>query len=447
MDNALNWLDNVPQAARDYIANRRLEEIECIIADTTGISRGKCMPARKFSRLDPMYLPDSIFYQTVTGSYVDMDEIENQYTEGDMVLKPDFSSATAAPWTGDVTLQIIHDVFDINGAMMPLVPYYVAEGWEPVVAPEMEFYLVARNTDYNMPIVPPIGRTGRPAASMQAYSMSAVDEYGTVIDDIYDFAEAQGFEIDTIIQEGGAGQVEINLKHGHPLKLADEVFYFKRLIKEAALRHNCYATFMAKPMGDQPGSAMHLHHSILDVETGKNIFNSTQGKATPAFRHFIAGLQEHLPAATPFIAPYVNSYRRYVAGHAAPINLEWAENNRTTGIRIPLSEPESRRVENRVAGMDCNPYIGIAASLACGFLGLKNKLKPRIAASGEAYDAERDIPPTMYQALELLEQDVALTEMMGPEFTAVYMAAKRMEYDEFQEVISPWEREHLLMSV
>ncbi|MDR6264246.1 MULTISPECIES: glutamine synthetase family protein [Rhodobacterales] len=456
MDERLKWIEKIPQAAQDYIADRRLEEIECIIADTTGISRGKCMPARKFGRLEPMYLPDSIFYQTVTGSYVDMDEIDNQYTEGDMVLTPDFSSATAAPWTGDVTLQIIHDVADIHGNPMPLVPrnvlkrvlsYYEAEGWEPVVAPEMEFFLVARNTDYNQPIQPTMGRTGRPAASMQAYSMSAVDEYGPVIDDIYDFAEEQGFEIDTIIQEGGAGQVEINLKHGHPLKLADEVFFFKRLVKEAALRHNCYATFMAKPMGDQPGSAMHIHHSVLDKATGKNIFNTTHGKPTPAFRHFIAGLQQHLPAATPFIAPYVNSYRRYVASHSAPINLEWAENNRTTGIRIPLSDPESRRVENRVAGMDCNPYIGLAASLACGFLGLKNKLKPRIAATGEAYDAERDIPPTQIQALALLDEDEALTEMMGVEFTAVYKAAKHMEYDEFQEVISPWEREHLLMNV
>ncbi|GGA21242.1 glutamine synthetase family protein [Neptunicoccus cionae] len=456
MDDSLKWIEKIPQAAQDYIANRRLEEVECIISDTTGISRGKCMPARKFGRLDPMYLPDSIFYQTVTGSYVDIENIENQYTEGDMVLSPDFSSATAAPWTGDITLQIIHNVTDVHGAPMPLVPrnvlrrvlsYYEAEGWEPVVAPEMEFYLVARNTDPNQPVVPKLGRTGRPAASMQAYSMSAVDEYGPVIDDIYDFAEYQGFEIDTIIQEGGAGQVEINLKHGHPIKLADEVFYFKRLIKEAALRHDCYATFMAKPMGDQPGSAMHIHHSILDKSTGKNIFNDAQDQPTPAFGHFIAGLQTHLPAATPFIAPYVNSYRRYVAAFSAPINLEWAENNRTTGIRVPISSPESRRVENRVAGMDCNPYIGLAASLACGFLGIKNKLEPRIAASGEAYDADRDIPPTMYEALTLLSENEELADMMGPEFTAVYTAAKNKEYDEFQEVISPWEREHLLMNV
>lgn len=451
------WLDQAPEAARRYIEGRRLDEVECIISDIPGISRGKAMPASKFSRMDHMYMPDSIFYQTVTGSYLVLEDIENQYTEGDMILTPDYSTATAAPWTGDdVTLQIIHDVTDLAGNPVPLVPRnvlkrvlarYAARGWKPVVAPEMEFYLVARNLDPNQPIEPPMGRTGRRAASMQAYSMSAVDEYGPVIDDIYDFAEAQGFEIDTIIQEGGAGQVEINLKHGDPVELADEVFYFKRLVKEAALRHDCYATFMAKPMADQPGSAMHIHHSILDTATGRNIFTAPDGTATPELGHFIAGLQKYLPAATPFIAPYVNSYRRYVANFSAPINLQWAENNRTTGIRVPLSPPEARRVENRVAGMDCNPYIGLAASLACGLLGLEGKLEPRKAAEGEAYDAERDIPRSMAQALDALEGCADLAEVMGEEFTYVYKSAKRMEYEEFQEVISPWEREHLLMTV
>lgn len=452
-----DWLKDAPQAARDYLDGRRLDEVECIIADTPGNSRGKAMPARKFARLDPMYMPDSIYYQTVTGSYVELEEIEHQYTEGDMVLTPDFSTATAAPWTGsDITLQVIHNVTDLDGNDMPLVPrnvlrrvvaQYAELGLRPVVAPEMEFYLVARNTDPNMPVEPPMGRTGRRAASQQAYSMTAVDEYGPVIDDIYDFAEAQGFEIDTIIQEGGAGQVEINLKHGDPVALADEVFYFKRLVKEAALRHDCYATFMAKPMADQPGSAMHVHHSVLDLKSGQNIFTAEDGSATEPFGHFIGGLQTYLPAATLFIAPYVNSYRRYVPNFSAPINLQWAENNRTTGIRVPLSTPEARRVENRVAGMDCNPYIGLAASLACGLLGLKEKIAPRKAAEGEAYEAERDIPRSIYQALDLLDDCPALSQAMGEDFTFVYKAAKQLEFEEFQEVISPWEREHLLMNV
>ena len=268
-----------------------------------------------------------------------------------------------------------------------------------------------------------------------------------MIDDIYDFAEAQGFEIDGILQEGGAGQVEINLNHGDPVALADEIFYFKRLIREAALRHDCFATFMAKPIADEPGSAMHIHHSVMDRETGRNIFSGPQGGETDAFYHFIGGLQTYLPAAVAVMAPYVNSYRRYVRDHAAPINLEWGRDNRTTGIRIPLSGSESRRVENRLAGMDCNPYLGIAASLACGYLGLMQERRPSKQFRGDAYEGEGDIPRVLGTALELWDEAEALHEVMGKDFARVYSIVKRAEYEEFLSVISPWEREHLLLNV
>jgi glutamine synthetase len=231
------------------------------------------------------------------------------------------------------------------------------------------------------------------------------------------------------------------------VKLADEVFYFKRLIREAAMRHDCYATFMAKPIADEPGSAMHVHHSVVDLETGENIFSNADGTETEAFHHFIAGLQNHMPDALAVIAPYVNSYRRYVKDHAAPINLEWGRDNRTTGIRVPLSSPKSRRVENRLAGMDCNPYLGIAASLACGYLGLIEGKAPKPEFKGDAYDGDGDIPQVLGQALDLFDEATALHEVLGAEFARVYSIVKRAEYEEFLQVISPWEREHLLMNV
>src|SRR6056297_2096550 len=405
MGSAAPWLGQIPGTAAAYLDGTRLDEVECVISDLSGIARGKAMPASKFATQTQFYLPNSIFFQTITGGWA---EIPGQgYTEPDMILRPDFSTATAAPWTADATLQIIHDAFDADGKAVGLSPrnvlkrvvaHFDEQGWTPVVAPEMEFYLVARNVDPTQPIAAMMGRSGRPAAARQSYSLSAVDEFGPVIDDIYDFAEAQGFEIDGITQEGGAGQLEINLRHGDPIKLADEVFYFKRLIREAALRHDCFATFMAKPIEDEPGSAMHIHHSILDIETGRNLFSGPQGGETDAFFHFIGGMQKHLPSAIAVLAPYVNSYRRYVKDHAAPINLAWGRDNRTTGIRVPLSGPESRRVENRMAGMDCNPYLGIAASLACGYLGLVNEDWPSQSFKGEAYAAEpgdSDIPKSI----------------------------------------------------
>lgn len=450
----MTWTDRIPEAARVYLESHRLDEVECVIADLPGIARGKAVPAAKWEKQQHFHLPNSIFFQTITGDWGEAAGPEG-FVEPDMILKPDLSTTTAAPWASDGTLQVIHDAYDQKGrpvgaaprnVLRRVVDLYKARGWTPVVAPEMEFYLVGRNIDPAKAIEPMMGRTGRPAAGRQAYSMTAVDDYGPVIDDIYEYAEIQGIEIDGITQEGGAGQLEINLRHGDPIKLADEVFFFKRLIREAALKHNCFATFMAKPIEGEPGSAMHVHHSIIDTK-GRNLFVGPQGGETDDFFHFIGGLQEHLPSVIAVVAPYVNSYRRYVRDHAAPINLEWGRDNRTTGIRIPVSPPEARRIENRLAGMDCNPYLCIAASLACGYLGMVNEIRPDKRFRGDAYEAENEIPQGLYSALDLFDEAKEIHEVLGPEFARVYSIVKRTEYNEFLQVISPWEREHLLLNV
>jgi glutamine synthetase len=450
----MSWTTKIPQAARDYLDANRLDEVECMISDLPGIARGKAVPAAKWEKLTQFHLPESIFFQTLTGGWGEAAG-DAGFTEPDMILKPDYSTATAAPWAVDGTLQVIHDAFNQQGepvqfsprnVLKRVVALYEAEGWTPVIAPEMEFFLVAPNTDPAKPIEPMIGRSGRPAAARQAYSMTAVDDYGPVIDDIYEYAEIQGFEIDGITQEGGAGQLEINLNHGDPVELADEVFFFKRLLKEAALKHNCYATFMAKPIENEPGSAMHVHHSILDKD-GNNIFTGPNDEETDAFFHFIGGLQKHMPSVIAVMAPYVNSYRRYVKDHAAPINLSWARDNRTTGLRVPLSSPAARRVENRIAGMDCNPYLCIAASLACGYLGMKNATKPDARFEGDAYEGDGELPKGLDAALKLFDENTEMHDVLGPDFARVYSIVKRAEYEEFLQVISPWEREHLLLNV
>ncbi|MFD0979012.1 glutamine synthetase family protein [Tropicimonas aquimaris] len=447
-------LDKLPAAAQAYLEKGKIDEVECVIADLAGVARGKAMPGPKFAEQTHFYMPNSVFLQTITGDWTNIPGMP--YTEPDMVLTPDFSTATAAPWTADWTLQVIHDIHDQEGnpvgtaprnVLKRVVGLFEAQGLTPIVAPEMEFYLVAPNTDPAKEVEPPMGRSGRKAAAKQAYSMSAVDEYGPVIDDIYDFAEAQGFEIDGIMQEGGAGQIELNMRHGDPVRLADEIFFFKRMIREAALRHNCYATFMAKPIQNEPGSAMHIHHSVVETKGGRNIFTDEQGEDSEAFLHFIGGMQRHLPSVVALLAPYVNSYRRYVRDFAAPINLEWGRDNRTTGLRVPVSSPHSRRVENRIAGMDCNPYLAIAGSLACGWLGMEERLPPAPAFDGDAYDSDEGIPRTFGEALPLFAEATAVRDVLGGEFCKVYEAVKEAEYTEFLQVISPWEREHLLLNV
>ena len=253
--NTQDWIKKLPQPFLTHKGDRRLDEVESIIPDIAGMSRGKTMPAHKFSSTGTTYLPISLFYQTISGEYVDMDNIENQWTEKDIVLRPDMSTATAVPWSEDASVQIINNIETREGEDLQIAPrnvlrrvmaLYAAKGWRAVVAPELEFYLTKPNTDPTEDIQPPVGRTGRIGARQQAFSMVAVDEFGDVIDTIYDYTEAQGLEIGTIIQEGGAGQIEINLMHGDPLSLADQVFYFKRTIREAALKHGVFCYLYGK---------------------------------------------------------------------------------------------------------------------------------------------------------------------------------------------------------
>ncbi len=292
-------------ALRDWIRANRVEEIECVTPDFAGIARGKVMPAAKFMREHEVRLPVSIFFASITGEYADVDHPE-LYSDGDLALVPDITTARAVPWAGDPSLQVIHDVVDRHGTPVPYAPRevlrrvlraYEARGWTPVIAPELEFYLTKPNTDPDYPLEPPMGRSGRQSTGSQAFSLSQVDEFDTVIEHIYDYADAQGLEIDTIIQEAGAAQLEVNMLHGDAMTLADQVFLFKRLIREAALRCGSYATFMAKPMAGQPGSAMHIHQSVLDAE-GRNIFSDPDGAPSDLFHAFIGGQQKHLPAGS-----------------------------------------------------------------------------------------------------------------------------------------------------
>jgi len=324
---------------------------------------------------------------------------------------------------------------------------YAAKGWKPVVAPELEFYLVARNTDPDMPLKPPIGRSGRAETSRQAYSIDAVNEFDPLFEDVYAYCEKMGLNVDTLIHEVGAGQMEINFFHDHPLGLADEVFLFKRTVREAAMRHDMFATFMAKPIAGEPGSAMHIHQSIIDEATGRNLFSNADGTASKEFYWFIGGLQRYIPAAMALFAPYVNSYRRLARNTAAPINIQWGTDNRTVGIRSPVASPAARRIENRVIGADANPYVALAATMACGYLGITKQIEPAHECKGDAYLGEYQLPRSLGEALQLLRDEADLRETLGDAFITVYTEVKEIEYAEFMKVISPWEREHLLLHV
>lgn len=442
---------------KNWIKQNKITEIECIVPDLAGAARGKIMPAAKFLQSSESKLPQSIFMQGITGDYPNEIFDEINPTDEDMILIPDPSTIRRVPWADkDPVAQVIHDCVDKQGKAISMAPrqvlknviaLYASQGWKPVIAPELEFYLIRPNPNPDDPIEPPVGRNGRIESKGQAYSIDAVNEFDPVFEDIYDYCEAQEIAIDAVIHEDGTAQMEINLLHGDPLALADQAFLFKRTVREAALRHDMYATFMAKPMQDQPGSAMHIHQSVESIETGENLFSTPDGKPNELLLSHIAGLQTYLPDAIALLLPYVNSYRRIVRDMAAPINFHWGFDNRTVGLRVPDNDPKSMRVENRVASADVNPYIAIATSLACGYIGMMRRLKPADPISSDAYNLPRQLSRHWYNSLLRLKDNQALREVLGELFIDVYVNVKEVEFDNFLDVISSWEREHLLLKV
>ena len=449
------------KSLEEWLTKNKITEIECVTPDQTGIARGKIMPTDKFIAEKGIRLPESVLLQTATGDYPD-NEIYYDLLDPadiDMELKPDPKAVFMVPWASEPTAMIIHDCYNRQGSPISLSPrnllkhvmsLFEKEGLSAVVAPEVEFYLTQKMTDPDLPLQPPIGRSGRPEVGRKSFSIDAVNEFDPVTEDIYDYAEAQGLDIDTLIHEEGAAQLEFNFRHGDPLKLADQVFVFKRTVREAALKHDINASFMAKPVADEPGSAMHIHISVLNTKTGKNIFSNDDGTMTERFRHFVGGLQHYIPFLMPMFAPNVNSYRRFFAGesYAAPVNLDWGEENRTCGLRVPNSPPQARRVENRLPGADVNPYLAIAATMACGYLGMKEKIEPRRMVTGRADAvAETDVPWNIEQALDKMLECQEMRDLLTDDFVRGFVATRLAEFENFKRVISSWEREHLMSSV
>lgn len=440
----------------DWLKEHNIDEVEAIIPDMSGIARGKLIPAHKYSEEVGMRMPRSIFLQTVTGGYPDNYDDLVPPNDGDMILTPDLSSRRQVPWATDPTALIIHDAHFADGEPNEMAPrqllkkicgLYNHHGWQAIVAPELEFYLVKKNIDADYPLEPPVGRSGRPESGRQSYSIDAVNEFDPIVEDIYDYCETQDLAIDTLIHEMGAAQLEVNLLHGDPLELADQSFLFKRTVRETALRHGIYATFMAKPMENEPGSAYHIHQSIINSATGNNLFTMESGEASDEFFWYLGGLQRYLPEAMCLLAPNVNSYRRLTPYLSAPINLMWGYDNRTTGLRVPYSDPQNRRIENRVAGADINPYLAIATTLACGYLGIQEKIKPTDPLETSGYELAFDLPRNLEETVSRLRACSPLVDLLGEVFVNAYTSVKEAEHAAFLHVISSWEREHLLLNV
>ena len=433
----------------------QVQDVECIFPDISGYPRGKLMPAASFAAGQELRIAQAIPMQCVTGDY-SYDPIFPD-ADPDVRLRPDYATLQLAPWSSVPRAFAIHDCLELDGQpcafsaralLRTVLARYTALGLTPVVAPEIEFYLTAPCVDPAQPLSAPAARNGRAEAGQSAFSMNMLNEHAAFWDAFRRALRALGIAADTWIHEVGSSQFEINLQHGDPLAVADQAFLFKYTAKEIAIQHGLNAVFMAKPIAGAPGSSMHLHQSVCDG-AGRNIFSTEAGAESAAFGHFIAGIQTYGPDLMLVFAPFVNSYRRFVAGSQAPINLAWGHDNRTAGLRIPKSSASARRVENRIAGADANPYLVIAASLACGLAGMEEQLTPSapLDAGANAYAQAHALERSFWPAHTRMAQSAAARALLGDAFVTGYCAVKALEYQSYLHEISAWERRFLLPQV
>ncbi|MDD5028484.1 MAG: glutamine synthetase family protein [Rhodoferax sp.] len=445
-----------PSAGSDQAAffqQHGVLDVECIFADITGFPRGKLMPAASFAAGAELRICQAIPMQAVTGDYSYHPVFPD--SDPDVRMRADDRTLTLAPWASVPRAVAVHDCVELNGELCAFAPRsvlkrvlasYQAHGWTPVVAPEIEFYLCAANADPAQPLAAPQLRGGRAELGQSAFSLQALNDLAPFWDEFRAALATLNVATDTWLHEVGTSQFEINLLHGEAVSVADQAFLFKVAAREIALKHGLNAVFMAKPIAGCPGSSMHLHQSVLDAH-GSNIFSLPDGTESPLLGQFIAGLQSYVPELMLMFAPNVNSYRRYVAGSQAPVNLQWGYDNRTAGLRVPASVAAARRVENRVAGADANAYLAIAASLAAGLAGIEQRLQPTPALAGNGYDQSADLPLQISEALQKMKHSTLARQALGNDFVTGYTAVKGLEVDHFTAEISAWERRYLLPQV
>lgn len=445
----------IKQEVVDWLHRHGVIEVEVLFPDFTGIPRGKIIPTEKFV-LDTVKLPESVIAQSVTGEW-GLQEDFLSAKDNDMQLVPDVDGCFPVPWGAeeDSVAQVICDCYSIRNRPVSHAPrtllkrvvgLFRRRGWFPVVAPEIEFYVVRHDSNPDNPLQPPIGRSQWPVGGQQPFSIDAVNEYEPMVNDIYAFAEQQELAIDTLNHEEGIAQMEINFKHGDPVAMADQVLMFKRCVRESALRHNIRATFMAKPIADQPGSSLHIHQSVND-RNGDNLFADADGGGSPMMSRYLAGLQRHAQALQPIYMPNINSYRRMNSPRAC-VNTQWGVNNRSVGFRVPETDAASaRRIENRLPGADVNPYLAIGASLLSGYLGMVGQLRPTEECRGAGWEQPPGLHTDMVGAVQSMQKSEAVRKMLGGSFVNLFTSVKLTEYGNYRRVVSSWERMYLLQTV
>jgi glutamine synthetase len=428
------------------------KSVDFMVADMSGVPRGKVIDGSAFKAHELPHMAADVFFQTLTGAYGDSSDRYNPADE-DLQLDPDWNTYRKVPWRQEPHGQVICRAldkarkplaFDPRQGLITVLERYAAHGLFPVMAPEVEFYLLEPATDWNGALEPARGRNPRMGSATEAFSIDGLDKFEDFVDELWRICEEANLALTDVVTEMGPAQLELNFHHADALSRADQLFLIKRAVRATAEDHGYLATFMAKPLEGMPGNGLHVHTSMLDGD-GNNVFALQDGKAPARLRNFIAGLQRWLPVTFALIAPNVNSYKRFVPDSSAPINLQWGYDNRTAGLRVPYGNDNAGRVECRVAGADANPYLHFAATLMAGWLGLEQALEPTSPSRGDAYELPADLPRDLWTAHAALEASPEVRDMLGDPLVDAFVSVKQEELHHYRDTLSPWERRYLLL--
>ena len=427
-----------------------IQFFEIVFTNLAGVPRGKRLRRHEIEAVyaNGRFLPGSILVNDITGQDVEATGLVWEDGDADRVARPIAGRITPALWLGADVAQVPVTMYELDGKPHDLDPRHVlqrvidrfaADGLVPVVACELEYYLVdARRTASGKIQLPPSPLTGDRATQHQVYGLREVEEASGFLRDLWASADAMGIPLEGAISEYAPGQLELTLKHhADALRAADDAVLYKRAAKGVALRHGCEATFMAKPFADLAGSGMHLHVSVND-KAGKNIFASDKPEGEPVLAHAVGGMKKLLGDSMAIYAPNANSYRRFKANSYAPVAPTWGVNNRTVSFRVPAGAPNTRHIEHRVAGADAHPALALAALLAAVHYGITNKVDPGPAIVGDGYaqaEGGEKIPTNWFAATDRFAESAILKDYLGERFVRMYSIVKRVEQDRFQSMI------------
>jgi glutamine synthetase len=431
--------------------NPDIDAVQLWITDPSGVPRGKSVRRHELERLYAHGRPvaGSILGLDVTGTDVDATGLVWDTGDADLICRPVPGTLLRSPWLARPTGQLMLSMQGADGSPAAAEPRHAlaraigrleAQGLRPVLACELEFYLLRDGQ--------PAGGGGR---GIQAYSLARLDELAPLFDEVYAAADLQGLPAETLMSEYAPGQFEITLAHrDDALRAVDEALAFKRLLRGVAAKHGYLATFMAKPFTELAGSGMHLHLSLADGQ-GVNQFSDPDPAGSLLCRHAIGGLRATMAESLLAFAPNGNSYRRFRSGSYAPVAPNWGVNNRSVSLRIPAGPPASRHIEHRIAGADANPYVAAAVVLAGAGLGIRERLDPGPPVSGNGYLAVADpadpaaesqaaLPLTWQEAIERASRSAFLADALGADFLRIFLAIKRQECARYAAEVTELDR-------